>query len=83
MKISDYIKQEGISQAEFARRIGVDRSTVTLWIQGLRRPASDMALHIEQVTDGSIHHDELLYPKIGNGQRDNNKKMISMLASKL
>ena len=36
--IHDYLKATGLNQAQFAERINVDRSTVTLWLQGKRTP---------------------------------------------
>jgi transcriptional regulator with XRE-family HTH domain len=44
--IREYLQATGQSQSEFAKRVGVSRSTVTLWLQGKRHPTIDRQLII-------------------------------------
>jgi transcriptional regulator with XRE-family HTH domain len=37
----DYMAATGLNKSKLARRIGVSRSTVTLWLQGKRKPCVD------------------------------------------
>ena len=39
--IREYLKATGQNQAQFAKRVGVTRSAVTLWLQGKRKPSED------------------------------------------
>ena len=48
--IREYMKATGQNQSTFARRVGVHRSTVTLWVQGRRRPSKDQAWRIHTQT---------------------------------
>lgn len=43
-----------VTQAEFARMVGADQSTVSQWCNGERRPGLRHALAIERVTHGAI-----------------------------
>jgi transcriptional regulator with XRE-family HTH domain len=52
--IRQYLEATGLSQAQFAKRVGVDRSTVTLWIQGKRRPSHERQLIIWDRTGISL-----------------------------
>jgi transcriptional regulator with XRE-family HTH domain len=52
--IREYLKATGQNQSEFAKRVGVDRSTVTLWLQGKRHPSEDQQLIIWSRTGISL-----------------------------
>lgn len=40
--LGDLLERAGLSQAEFARRIGVTRATVSRYVTGARRPPADV-----------------------------------------
>ena len=58
MKLSDYLKQEGIRQTIFARRIGVNINTLHNILKGYDTRLS-VALSIEEVTRGSVKPKDL------------------------
>jgi DNA-binding transcriptional regulator YdaS (Cro superfamily) len=62
MDIQEYLTTEDLSQIALARRLGVSKSTITLLMQGARRPSPSLALKIEQATGGAVTRMELLYP---------------------
>lgn len=66
MKLRDYLKQERISQSEFARRLGVSQGMVWQWLNAKRQIAGEKVLPIEKVTAGKVSRHELrpdLYPR--------------------
>lgn len=54
--LTQYLEQEGISQAEFARRVGVTQPTVNRWIAGTADPRREKVAEIERLTNGAISH---------------------------
>lgn len=48
--IREYLRRSGLSQTEFARRIGVSKPTANLYVHGKRRPSPEIALRIERLT---------------------------------
>ncbi len=63
MKLKKYIESKGITQREFALRLGVHYIYIYKICAGLRRPSPEMATKIEQVTDGQVLEMESLYPE--------------------
>jgi len=53
MDLKDWIKEKGWSKLEFARRIGVHRNTVYLWITK-KKPSKYSAMRIEKFTEGKV-----------------------------
>lgn len=49
-----YLKDAGISDADFATRIGCDRSMVSKLRRGVLRPTLDKAAAIEGATGGAV-----------------------------
>jgi len=54
MKLSSYLNANGISDAEFARRIGVGRHTVGRYRLGERFPHQAILAKIHRVTKGQV-----------------------------
>jgi transcriptional regulator with XRE-family HTH domain len=52
--LARYLKKHKMSDAEFARRLGVQDSTVYRWRTGKRRPDIDSANAIERATNGAV-----------------------------
>lgn len=52
--LRNWLKANNMKQCEFASRIKVDRSTVTLWVQGKRRPWPAYAELIAKATKNKI-----------------------------
>lgn len=60
--LTQYLEQEGISQAEFARQLGVSQPTVNRWALGTADPRRDAIAKIEKLTGGAISHAYWLSP---------------------
>ncbi|MFC3227362.1 helix-turn-helix domain-containing protein [Marinibaculum pumilum] len=54
MRLADFLKREGISGAEFARRIGVKHPTVSRYLDGQRIPRPEQMQRIHEVTNGEV-----------------------------
>lgn len=54
MKLAEYLKAHDISAAEFARRIGVHKVTLSRYIRGVRRPALAHSIAIQKATRGKV-----------------------------
>ena len=54
MKLSDYLKERGISKTAFAQTIGVSHVTVSLWALGKRVPSGASMVRLLEVTEGAV-----------------------------
>ncbi|TWB39707.1 helix-turn-helix domain-containing protein [Nitrospirillum pindoramense] len=54
MTLADYLQAQGLTAAEFARRIGRSRSTVGRWCAGLRHPDAAAMRAIMEETKGAV-----------------------------
>lgn len=63
MKIIDVLKYLQKNQTEFAKEIEIHPVYLNAIIRHRRRPSPELALRIEQATDGAVTRMELLYPK--------------------
>lgn len=53
-ELDAYLDRNGIKDAEFAPKIGRDRSMVSKLRRGIVRPTIDLAAVIERETDGNV-----------------------------
>lgn len=60
MKLKTWIKAEGISDAEFARRLGVNPTQVSRWLAGKVRPDWDYLKKIILITRGQVSADDFI-----------------------
>lgn len=65
--LKNYLQNNKITQRDFSKKLNVHFMTVHLICSGKRRPSPQLALRIEQETQGGIGHDELLYPENQKG----------------
>lgn len=63
MTITEYLAREGLSHAEFARRLGVEQSTVSRWVSGERRPEWPQLARLRKVTGGAVQPNDFLEDK--------------------
>lgn len=59
MKLKEWLKERGMTAAEFARRVGVHRCTVFLWLHRRKEPKYRNYLKIKEITDGKVTYDEI------------------------
>lgn len=64
MKLKEYLNREGLTQAEFAKRLKVSQGMVSQWI--INGVAAERVLKIEAATEGKVSRHDLrpdLYPR--------------------
>lgn len=54
MKLSDWLKQEKMTQAQFAELIGSDQGHVSDLVRGKMRPRLENVVRIEKSTRGAV-----------------------------
>ena len=54
MRLKNFLKREGISDAEFAQQIGVTRFAVFRWRKELRLPRAEHKILIHKITKGKV-----------------------------
>lgn len=59
MQLLQFLKSEGISQSEFARRLGVTQGLVWQWLDGRQRVTAENCVLIEAATAGAVTRAEL------------------------
>jgi len=63
MELKWYCEKQKLRYKRLAELLGVTPSHVTQLINGKRRPSPELALKIEEVTQGAVTRMELLYPE--------------------
>lgn len=59
MQIDEYLKSSGLTQAQFAERVGCTQGLVSQWINGETTVTVERAKAIEAATDGAVAKHEL------------------------
>ena len=54
MDLAEFMKTEGLSDAELAFLVGRDRSNVTRWRRGNTKPDFDALVALEKISDGKV-----------------------------
>jgi plasmid maintenance system antidote protein VapI len=54
MKLSEYMDLVDLNDTKLAKKLKVDRSTVTKLRLGTRRPSWDLAAQIQKLTGGAV-----------------------------
>lgn len=52
--LSDYLKKRGLSDADFAKRVGMNRTVIWSYRTGRRMPMADKVAVIEKATGGLV-----------------------------
>lgn len=60
MKLSEWLTENRVSRAEFARQVGVSGAAITQWCDGSIYPSREMAERIVEVTNGSVTPNDFL-----------------------
>jgi len=59
MKLRDWLKKHEMTQADFAKGIGVSKSTVTYWLNGKQGPNRNTHKRIKEFTNGAVTQEEV------------------------
>jgi len=70
MRLIEYLKKEGITQAKFARKIKMSPAGVCRIIKGNRFPRPETILAIDFWTQGQVTHDDFYKEAQANKQSD-------------
>ena len=54
MTLAEYLRETGLSQQEFARRVGISQPTVSALLAGRRKPSLALMEKITRATNGLI-----------------------------
>jgi len=66
MELKEYLKQSKIKRQSFSDDLKIHYMHLNNIIRKTRRPSADLALRIEQATNGAVTLRELLFPKGDN-----------------
>ncbi len=59
MNLPDYLQASGLTQTEFARRIGRTQGAVSQWLRCATKVSAENAIRIEKATGGAVTAAEL------------------------
>lgn len=62
MLLKEYLEKYGISKTAFAKRIGKSRELVHMIVNKDHIPKADVAIKIEEITEGKVRREEVLFP---------------------
>ena len=54
MKLADYLRQEALTQVEFARLSGISKFLINRYVRGTGRPRHDNMSKIARATQGAV-----------------------------
>jgi len=58
MRLAVWLRQNHLTNLEFARRLGVSHTTVGRWISGETFPHPDTLRHIAAITEGDVTYSD-------------------------
>lgn len=64
MNLQEYLATHNLTQAEFARRVGITDQTVCDFLAGRKAFSDETALKIERATDGEIQFVDVKHPDV-------------------
>lgn len=56
-RLAEYLGDHGLSQTEFAQRVGIPEPMICQWVNGTRRPGRTNANVLERATGGVVPAD--------------------------
>lgn len=60
MKLAAYLKAEGLTQQEFANRVGISKRAVSMYAQGHRLPRPPILARIRKITNEQVTYDDFV-----------------------
>ena len=77
MKLKEYLRIKGLSGLAFAKKHSLSQPTISRIINNKVVPSPEIALKIEQATNGEVTRLELLYPSLNNEPKEPDKQTAS------
>ena len=77
MNLRDYLKLNGFTHSEFAKKIGVTRPLITFIANGKKNPSISVIVQIEKVTHGEVTAQDLFNPALPSKQRKKGRRKVS------
>jgi len=68
MNLKSWQRKNKITNTQLARLVGIDQSSICHYHAGRRRPSPEVALRIEEVTEGEVSLREILFPNLNNDE---------------
>lgn len=59
MKLQNYLTKKSMSQAEFARKLGIGRADIHRYVKGIRKPRPELANRIVEFTEHAVTLEDL------------------------
>ena len=63
MKLAEYLRKNNITHGEFACMVGVQRPHITHILNGRKNPSIELAVRIEDATNGKVTLKDLMNPE--------------------
>jgi transcriptional regulator with XRE-family HTH domain len=60
MKLSDYLSENGLTQAQFAQLVGASQQAVAMWVIGDRTPRAAQMRKVKDATGGTVTPNDFL-----------------------
>nr|DAY65764.1 MAG TPA: helix-turn-helix domain protein [Caudoviricetes sp.] len=67
MKLCEYLKEKKMSQADFAKKIGVTQGIISYYINGRGMPTRKNMRKIINITGGMVTADDFCFEDSGDG----------------
>ena len=84
MILKEYLKFCGVTNKDFAKRIGISPVSLSRYISGERLPEKEIILKISSLTDGAVNPDDFYFkPKIDNDNENINLNSISEIVKNI
>lgn len=58
--VANYLETAGLTQAEFAARVGCHPSRISHLVTGIKKPSPEISIAIESAAEGAIRCEDLL-----------------------
>ena len=63
MTLKEYLARKGISQREFAKRLGITQPYLSQVLRHTKRFSAELALKVVEITQNDITRDEAMFPE--------------------
>ena len=63
MKLREFLKIHGITQTQFAQKVGVTNGLISLITRHKKNPSISLVIRIEEATNGAVKVNDLFSPE--------------------